>query len=116
MAPTETVTEGPIEVDTLTIRVIAETAGADFSLEYVRTSEQERRRRATTRWLQAPHTTFEMTEADHDRYRASFEPPSRNELVNGPVPAPPPGHDTWPEWASWRWPTLPVITSMATPD
>ncbi len=34
------------------IRVIAETAGADFALEYVHTSEEERRRRATARWLE----------------------------------------------------------------
>ena len=93
------------------IRFLAEMSAADFSLEYVHTSEEERRRRATARWLDAPHTTFEMSEADHDHYLASIEPPSRNELEYGPVPAPPQGHDTWPEWASWRWPTLPVITS-----
>lgn len=97
------------------IRGIAETAGAHFSLEYVHTSEHERRRRARDRWLEAPHTTFDMTEADHDRYRSSIEPPSHNELANGPIPSPPPGHDSWPEWASWRWPTLPVITSQGDP-
>lgn len=94
------------------IRVIAQTAGADFALEYVRTSEEKRRRRATRRWMEAPDTTFEMTGADHDRFLASIEPPSRNELENGPVPPPPQGHATWPDWASWRWPTLPVITSQ----
>ena len=95
------------------IRVIAETAGADFTLEYVHTSEEERRRRAATRWLEAPNTTFEMTGADHDRFLASIELPSREELDNGPIPSPPPGHNTWPAWASWRWPTLPVITFPA---
>ena len=94
------------------IRVIAETAGADFSLEYVHTSEQERRRRAATRWLQAPDTTFEMTDADHDHFLASIEPPSRSELDAGPVPPPPPGHLTWLEWASWRWPTLPILSTQ----
>ena len=92
------------------IRVIAEMAGADFTLEYVHTSEEERRRRAATRWLEAPNTTFEMTDADHDRFRASIELPSREELDNGPIPSPPPGHNTWPAWASLRGPTLPVIT------
>ena len=95
------------------IRVIAETAGADFTLEYVHTSEEERRRRAATRWLEAPNTTFEMTDADHDRFLASIELPSREELGNGPIPSPPPGHNSWPDWASWRWPTLPVITFRA---
>ena len=44
-------------------------------------ARHERRRRArTARWLQAPHTTFEMTDADHDHYLASIELPSRDEL------------------------------------
>lgn len=91
------------------IRVIAESAGAVFALEYVRTSEAERRRRASTRWLEAPETTFEMTDADHDRYVASIEPPSADELGHGPVPPPPEGHASWPQWASQRWPTLPLL-------
>ena len=94
------------------IRVIAEMSAAHFSLEYVHATEEERRRRATARWVQAPNTTFEMTEANHDHYLASIELPTRDELEHGPVPPPPPGHDAWPEWASWRWPTLPVITAQ----
>ncbi len=93
------------------IRVIAESAGADFSLVYVHTVEEERRRRATARWLEAPHTTFEMTDADHDRFLASIEPPSATELENGPVPPPPPGFASWPAWASGRWPTLPDLSA-----
>ena len=100
-------------VERYAIRVIAEMAGADFTLEYVHTSEEERRRRAATRWLEAPNTTFEMTDADHDRFLSSIELPSREELDNGPIPSPPPGHHTWPAWASSRWPTLPVITFPA---
>ncbi|WP_377640785.1 AAA family ATPase [Oryzobacter terrae] len=93
------------------IRVITEMTGSHFALEYVRASEEERRRRARRRWLEAPETTFEMTDADHDRYLASIELPGHDELEYGPVPPPPKGHDTWPQWASARWPTLPVITS-----
>ena len=91
------------------IRVIAESAGAAFSLEFVQASEEERRRRARTRWLEAPESTFEMTDADHDRFLGSIQLPSRNELEGGPIPPPPQGHDSWPEWASRRWPTLPLI-------
>ena len=91
------------------IRVIGEVAGAYFSLEYVQVDERERREQATRRWLEAPHTTFEMTDADHDRFAALVQPPSRNELENGPVPPPPTGHPTWLDWASSRWPTLPLI-------
>ncbi len=92
------------------IRMITELAGATFALEYVHTDEAERRRRAAQRWLDAPHTTFEMTEADHDRFLAAIDPPSRAELDNRPIPSPPSGHDTWTAWASRRWPTLPEIT------
>ena len=93
------------------IRVIAESAGAHFALEYVHTSEEERRQRASARWLQAPETTFEMTDADHDHYLASIELPSDDELKNAPVPPQPKGYETWPHWASWRWPTLPEMSS-----
>ena len=40
------------------IRVIAETAGADFTLEYVHTSEEERRRRAATSPPRGPPNTY----------------------------------------------------------
>jgi predicted kinase len=89
------------------IRVIAEAAGGRFALEFVHTSEEERRRRARARWREAPETTFEMTDADHDRYLASVQLPTPDELANGPVPPPPEGHPTWAHWASERWPTLP---------
>ena len=97
------------------IRQIGESAGAEFTLVWVEADERERRRRATHRWQVSPHTTFEMTDADHDHFLASITPPSRNELDNGPVPPPPVGHATWFEWASVRWPTLPVITAPPTP-
>jgi predicted kinase len=91
------------------IRAIAQAAGGGFVLEYVHASEEERRRRATARWLEAPDTTFEMTDADHDRFLESIRLPTLEELENGPIPPPPQGHSTWAQWASWRWPTLPVL-------
>lgn len=95
------------------IRVIGEAAGAAFKLEYVQADEGERRQRAARRWLEAPHTTFAMTDADHDGFWALIQPPSRNELENGPVPRPPAGYLTWFAWASSRWPTLPRIDGQA---
>lgn len=95
------------------LRLIGEVAGAAFSLEYVQVDERERRERATRRWLEAPHTTFERTAADHDRFASMVQPPSRNEPDNGPVSAPPTGHPTWLDWASSRWPTLPLLGARA---
>ena len=91
------------------IRVITELAGGRFELVHLRTSDEERRRRAAARWRDAPETTFPMTDADHDRFLALVDPPARAELEHGPVPPPPPGHASWPHWASRRWPSLPVI-------
>src|SRR4051794_3432798 len=43
------------------LRAIADLAVADFELHYVTLPEDERRRRATSRWRNAPEETFEMT-------------------------------------------------------
>jgi predicted kinase len=91
------------------IRVIAESTGATFRMEYLELDETERRRRAAHRWRTAPQTTFAMSEADQDRYLSLVRPPSAHELAYGPVPEPPTGHPTWPAWASSRWPTLPRL-------
>jgi hypothetical protein len=56
-----------------------------------------------------PETTFEMTSADHDRFLSSFQPPTAHELPSGPIPQPPVGFESWPQWASERWPTLPRL-------
>jgi predicted kinase len=91
------------------IRAIAELADANFTLEYLRIGESERRARCDQRWLRAPETTFEMTNADHDRFVLLCRPPTESELSYGPIPEPPAGFDTWPQWASHRWPTLPLL-------
>ncbi|QKE83888.1 ATP-binding protein [Arthrobacter sp. NEB 688] len=91
------------------IRAVTESAGGRFVLEVVHAAEEERRRRARQRWLDAPETTFEMTDADHDRFLAAVRLPDAAELSGGPLPAPPAGHPTWHRWASTRWPTLPDL-------
>ena len=91
------------------IRAVAEGAGADFVLEYLDVPEPVRRERCERRWTEAPGTTFEMTVTDHDRWLAMFQPPAEDELRGGPMPEPPAGFDSWPAWASDRWPTLPVL-------
>jgi predicted kinase len=95
------------------IRSIAELAGARFTMEYVQVTESERRARCDRRWLEASGTTFEMTNEDHDRFVALFRPPTQNELAHGPLPDPPAGFGTWSQWASDRWPTLPVLDPAA---
>lgn len=88
------------------IRAIAESAGADFELGYVALDEEERRARASRRWLEEPGSTFPITDADHDQFVALFQPPTTRELTLGPLPEPPSGFDSWHQWAGQRWPTL----------
>jgi predicted kinase len=95
--------------ETYAIRVVAESAGGRFDLRHVSLDEAERRARAAARWETAPDTTFPMSDEDHDRWLASYHPPSQDELSHGPVPDPPTGFDTWLHWASERWPTLPRL-------
>jgi predicted kinase len=89
------------------IRAIAESTGARFELRYVSIDEEERRSRAAVRWETAPETTFPMSDADHDRFLALCQPPTAGELAYAPIPDPPPGFESWFEWASRRWPSLP---------
>ena len=96
------------------LRVLCEGAGARFELLSLELDEGERRTRSARRWREAPHTTFEMTEADHDRFLAGFTPVTPDEVAGHPVPPPPPGYDDWPGWAAARWPTLPVLAPIRT--
>jgi hypothetical protein len=82
-------------------------SGAAFELRYVSVAEPERRMRASRRWRESPESTFPMTDGDHDRFLALFQPPTAQELAYGSLPAPPAGFESWPQWASERWPTLP---------
>lgn len=91
------------------IRAIAQLAQANFTMEYLKIPESVRRARCDRRWEQAPETTFEMTSADQDRFVALCRPPTEAELSHAPIPAPPSGFATWPQWASHRWPTLPLL-------
>ncbi len=94
------------------IRAIAEPVGATFDLRYVTIEEIERRARAVSRWEQTPGSTFAMSDADHDRFLALFHPPSPAELSYAAMPAPPAGFESWPHWASDRWPTLPRLDGI----
>jgi predicted kinase len=96
------------------IRAIAESTGARFELRHADLAEPERRARATRRWRDHPGSTFPMTEADHDRFVALWQPPTPQELSYAPLPAPPSGFDSWQQWASIRWPTLPRLDITTT--
>jgi predicted kinase len=91
------------------LRAIAALSGADFELHYLSLPEDERRTRAEARWRESPEETFEMTHDDHERWRAQFTPPGPDEFPGRPLPPPPAPFESWPAWASDRWPTLPRL-------
>jgi predicted kinase len=91
------------------LRAIANLAGADFELHYLTLSEDERRQRADARWRESPEEVFEMAIEDHERFRALFTPPTPDQLQGCPLPPPPIPFESWPAWASDRWPTLPRL-------
>ena len=91
------------------IRAITELAGGVFRLHYLELSEPERRARSERRWRETPSITFDLTDEDHDRFLAHFQPPTAEELAGTALPDPPRGFVSWPAWASDRWPTLPRL-------
>lgn len=91
------------------VRAIAELAGADSEVHSLVLPEAERRARVERRWLEDSSSTFELSDKDQDRSLAAFVPPTTAELSGGPVPSPPPPYESWPAWASDRWPTLPRL-------
>lgn len=91
------------------LRDLAERAGVEFALHYVVLPEDERRSRADQRWTGGDSATFELSAEDHDRFAAAFSEPDKEELHGGSIPPPPSPFLSWPAWASWRWPPLPLV-------
>jgi len=94
------------------VRAVAEHAGGRFQMHVLDLDERERRARSAARWRDDPRSTFEMTDADHDRYVELYERPTDAELHAG-LPAPPPGSATWLAWAAGRWPSLPDLSGAS---
>jgi len=84
-------------------------SGGDVILDFGCWSPEERiALRAVRRWETARHETFEMSEADHDRFLACYQPPTEAER-GVDLPDPPDPFATWTAWAADRWPSLPDL-------
>jgi predicted kinase len=88
------------------LRWIAASVGAACEVIYLPVDREVQLSRVRGRWERTPEETFPMTEADLDAWRTRFDVPDADELSAASLPSPPPGDDTWFEWAARRWPSL----------
>ena len=89
------------------LRWIAGAVGARSEVVYLPIDHKEQRRRITDRFATTPDQTFHMSDLELEHWREQFEAPDDEELRGSRIPPVPPGHATWSEWASQRWPSLP---------
>lgn len=89
------------------LRSIADSLGVRAQVVYLPIDYHEQRRRITDRCETEPGQ-FQMSDAELQQWRARFQAPDQEELRGGQIPVVPPGHATWRQWASERWPSLPT--------
>jgi predicted kinase len=89
------------------LRWIAGAVGARSQVLYLPVDHEEQRRRVTRRFTATPDETFHMSDVELEQWRGQFQAPDDEELRGAAIPPVPPGHATWSEWASRRWPSLP---------
>jgi predicted kinase len=85
---------------------IAASVGASCEVVYLPVDRELQLSRVRGRWECAPQETFPMTEAELDAWRSQFEVPDASELSGASLPSPPPGNESWFDWAARRWPSL----------
>jgi predicted kinase len=88
------------------LRWMAESRGVPAQVVYLPIGYEEQRRRITARYETEPGQ-FLMSDADLKQWQRQFQAPDQEELRGAHLPAVPPGHDTWWQWACKRWPSLP---------
>ena len=80
--------------------------GASCQVTYLPVDREVQLSRVRSRWERTPEQTFPMTEAELDAWRSRFDVPDADELSDSSVPPPPPGDESWFDWAARRWPSL----------
>ena len=88
------------------LRWMAGSLGVRVQVVYLPVSYEEQRRRISGRYLSGPGH-FQMDDDELRQWQVQFQAPEEEELGGGGIPPVPPGHATWWQWASERWPSLP---------
>jgi predicted kinase len=87
------------------LRALAASVGATSELVYLPVDEEEQWRRVQGRPVTPSAPAFEMTKADLEGWRETFQAPGPDELEAADVPPAPEGFDSWESWAALWWPT-----------
>ncbi len=87
------------------LRALAASVGATSELVYLPVDEDEQWRRVQAHSGTDVASRFEMTKADLDRWRQTFQPPDAKELETSVIDPPPTGFDSWEGWVAHWWPT-----------
>lgn len=90
------------------LRWMADSLGVRAQVVYLQVDYEEQRKRITARCENEPGQ-FQMSDAELKQWQMQFQAPDQEELRGDQIPAAPPGHATWPQWASERWPSLPDL-------
>jgi predicted kinase len=88
------------------LRWIARSAGASCEVVYLPVERAVQWSRIQARWASAPDRSFPMAEDEIDGWKAAFAVPDAVELSGSSLPAPPPGDESWWDWAQRFWPSL----------
>ena len=87
------------------LRQAAADRGAMVELRYFEVAPAKQRRRLDQRQVEAPHTTWPMSDDELAAWAARIDVPTPGELDGSEsVDEPPPGFPTWDEWRAHRWP------------
>ena len=88
------------------LRWMAASVGASCEIVYLPVEREVQWSRIQNRWKHTPEQTFPMAEAELDPWREQFEVPDADELSRSFLPSPPPGDESWFDWAQRFWPSL----------
>ena len=88
------------------LRWIADTLVVRAQVVYLPIDYEEQRRRIISRY-ETETGQFQMSDTELKLWQVKFQAPDDKELQGAEIPPVPPGHTSWSQWASERWPSLP---------
>lgn len=88
------------------LRWLAAAVGASCEVVYLPVEREVQWSRIQDRWQRTPEQTFPMSESELDLWQEQFQVPDADELAGSSLPPPPPGHESWLDWAQRLWPSL----------